>query len=140
MGSFDVVGGVIGRVRHGLDRAVTVGRRTVGRTVGRTVDRFVAEVRRQLDADGGAAERTPTAVRPVAPSPSPHAGPLPADVPSADELALPDYDHLPSAHVVAALADLEPDERDTIEAYELAGRHRRTILAKLDQLRAEEGR
>jgi hypothetical protein len=54
-------------------------------------------------------------------------------------LALADYDHLPASDIVALLDDLEPAERSTIEAYERAGRHRRTILGKLDQLRGEDG-
>ncbi len=53
----------------------------------------------------------------------------------ADELALPDYDHLPAAQIVAKLDALSVDERDLIEQYELAHRHRRTVLGKLDQLR-----
>ena len=48
---------------------------------------------------------------------------------------LPDYDHLPAAHVVAKLASLTRSERDAVEEYELANRHRRTILGKIDQLR-----
>jgi hypothetical protein len=55
---------------------------------------------------------------------------------SADELVLPDYDHLPASHVVAKLASLDQAERDAIERYETAHRHRRTILGKLDQLRS----
>lgn len=50
-------------------------------------------------------------------------------------LALADYDHLPASDIVSMLAGLEPRERDAIEAYELHGRHRRTILGKLAQLR-----
>jgi hypothetical protein len=52
-------------------------------------------------------------------------------------LVLPDYDHLPAAHVVAKLGSLEPFERDAIETYERAHRHRRTILNRLEQLRSE---
>jgi hypothetical protein len=53
----------------------------------------------------------------------------------ASTLALADYDHLPASDIVSMLAGLEPDERDAIEVYELQGRHRRTILGKLAQLR-----
>ncbi len=53
----------------------------------------------------------------------------------ASMLALADYDHLPASDIVSMLVGLEPDERDAIEAYELRGRHRRTILGKLAQLR-----
>jgi hypothetical protein len=55
---------------------------------------------------------------------------------SATELALPDYDHLPASQIVAMLADLDRPELDAIESYELAHRHRRTVLGKIDQLRA----
>jgi len=53
----------------------------------------------------------------------------------ADQLVLPDYEHLPAAHVVAKLASLTQRERDAVEEFERAHRHRRTILGKLDQLR-----
>ena len=55
-------------------------------------------------------------------------------IPDAADLALPDYEHLPDAHVVAKLAGLTAAERDDIEAFETAHRHRRTILGKLRQL------
>ena len=54
----------------------------------------------------------------------------------AADLALPDYDQLPAAHIVGKLVALTQSERDDIEAYEAAHRHRRTVLGKLDQLRA----
>jgi len=59
--------------------------------------------------------------------------------PSADALALSDYDHLSSAQIVSKLAGLDESELDAIEAYERAGRHRRTILGKIEQLRTAEG-
>lgn len=52
-----------------------------------------------------------------------------------EALALPDYDQLPAAHIVGKLHGLTQAERDSIELYETAGRHRRTVLGKLDQLR-----
>lgn len=73
---------------------------------------------------------------------SDRAAPVPTigvEVPSApdvDTLALSDYDHLSSAQIVAKLDGLDRPERDGIEAYERSGRHRRTILGKLDQLRS----
>jgi hypothetical protein len=54
-----------------------------------------------------------------------------------DQLVLPDYDHLPAAHVVAKLPSLTQRERNAIEEYEAANRHRRTILGKLEQLRSD---
>jgi hypothetical protein len=59
-----------------------------------------------------------------------------ADVPDVTTLALADYDHLSSAQIVGKLDGLDDAERDAIERYELAGRHRRTILGKLEQLRS----
>lgn len=58
--------------------------------------------------------------------------------PDQESLALPDYDQLPAAHVVAKLPGLSRTERDEIESYETNGRHRRTVLGKLGQLRADE--
>jgi len=58
-----------------------------------------------------------------------------AEAPERADLVLPDYDHLPAAHVVAKLVSLTPKERAAIEQYELAHRHRRTILGKIEQLR-----
>jgi len=57
------------------------------------------------------------------------------DVPDVETLALADYDHLSSAQIVGKLDGLDAAERKAIERYETAGRHRRTILGKLDQLR-----
>ncbi len=59
----------------------------------------------------------------------------PGDAPDVDTLALADYDHLSSAQIVAKLDGLDEPELVAIERYELAGRHRRTILGKLVQLR-----
>lgn len=57
--------------------------------------------------------------------------------PQLDTLALADYEHLSSAQIVAKLDGLDRAERDAIERYEHDGRHRRTVLGKLDQLRSE---
>jgi hypothetical protein len=53
-------------------------------------------------------------------------------------LALADYDHLSSAQIVGKLEGLDDVERGAIERYEIAGRHRRTILGKLEQLRSAQ--
>ena len=71
-----------------------------------------------------------------APLPSAVGATTPVDEPPApDALALSDYDHLSSAQIVSKLAGLDGSELDAIEAYERAGRHRRTILGKIEQLR-----
>lgn len=56
--------------------------------------------------------------------------------PDAEELALPDYDQLPASHIVSKLAGLTSDELEAIEDYEMAHRHRRTVLGKITQLKA----
>lgn len=58
------------------------------------------------------------------------------DLPMAETLALPDYDQLPAAHVIAKLPSLSQGEREAIERYETSNRHRRTVLGKLAQLRS----
>jgi hypothetical protein len=121
----EAVGGVIGRIRQEL---------TVARFVGKfAVDGAVARLRAATESPASPAvpvdDRVVADAEPLPPTSAPLAAP------PVDELALPDYDLLPAAHVIAALGDLEPDERAAIEAYERAGRHRRTILGKLDQLR-----
>ncbi len=60
------------------------------------------------------------------------------EVPDVTTLALTDYDHLSSAQIVGKLDGLDDAEREAIERYETAGRHRRTILGKLEQLRTAE--
>ena len=106
------------------------------------VDQGVRELRSRMDELVGGAGVSPPDVdapadaivparEPDDPGPQTH-----VDVAS---LALADYDHLPASDIVALLDDLDPSERTTIEAYERAGRHRRTILGKIDQLRGEVG-
>lgn len=54
----------------------------------------------------------------------------------ADELAIPDYDHLPALDIVGQLDRLSSDERAEVERYERAHRGRRTVLGKIAQLDA----
>lgn len=97
------------------------------------VDQGVRELRSRLD-DLATAAAPATEATPVESVPEPTTAQ--SDRPGVDTLALADYDHLPASDIVAKLEGLEPDERDAIERYELAGRCRRTVLGKLDQLRA----
>lgn len=112
---------------------------TLARMVGElAVAKLVADLR--VAIDDAATARAPSEAPDVVGERSPAAEPgghETGPVPDADDLALAGYDHLPAAHVVAKLAGLDRDERDAIEAYELAGRHRRTILGRLEQLRDE---
>lgn len=52
----------------------------------------------------------------------------------AADLAIPGYDSLAASQVVERLGSLAPSELDAVRRYELAGRHRRTILNRIDQL------
>lgn len=54
---------------------------------------------------------------------------------TADELPIDGYDALAARQVVARLADLFPEELDAIERYEVAHRHRQTVLHRIAQLR-----
>jgi hypothetical protein len=95
------------------------------------VDQGVRELRQRIESLAAPDERAEPIETPPASAPGAaidhHIDPT--------TLALADYDHLPASDIVSMLAGLEPDERDAIEAYELQGRHRRTILGKLAQLR-----
>jgi len=108
------------------------------------VDQGVREIRGRLSP----AETPVTAAVPSEPEPeiepsvedsaTSRVTPDDRDAPDVDTLALADYDHLSSAQIVAKLEGLDGPERAAIEHYELAGRHRRTILGKLEQLRPTE--
>ena len=56
--------------------------------------------------------------------------------PTADDLAIPDYDSLAASHVVSRLAGLRPSELADVQRYELQHRGRKTILGKIAQLQA----
>jgi hypothetical protein len=137
--ALSAVGLAIGAVRAGCT-AVRAGVDRFREEVERQVrdDRARSEARRagagRRDAPGrpSRAVRTAGSGASVSPStPAASSGVAPVD------LALPDYDHLPASQIVALLGDLDSAELDSIEAYERAHRHRRTVLGKLDQLRAE---
>jgi hypothetical protein len=52
------------------------------------------------------------------------------------DLPIPGYDSLSASQVVGRLAALTGEELDVVERYEAAHRSRRTILAKVAQLRS----
>ncbi len=95
------------------------------------VDQGVREVRQRIESLVASDER----VEPIETEPARDSVEAVDHHIASTTLALADYDHLPASDIVSMLAGLEPDERDAIEAYELQGRHRRTILGKLAQLR-----
>ena len=85
--------------------------------------------------------RTSTPDVPRTPSPAPASAPASSPsssgngpVPSASSLAIPAYDTLSASQVVQRLAGLSADELEAVRAYEAAGRGRKTILNKVDQL------
>jgi hypothetical protein len=130
---FDQVPVAIDRVRREIVLARFIGKLAV--------DQGIRELRARLEEASGtragsAPDPTPDEAPPLedAGPPDPHEGGDDIDV---TLLALADYDHLPASDVVSKLAGLEPDERGAIEAYELNGRRRRTILGKIEQLKSE---
>jgi len=56
--------------------------------------------------------------------------------PNAGDLAITDYDSLAASQVVSRLAGLSGDELESVRAYEIAHRGRKTILNKVAQLQA----
>jgi hypothetical protein len=88
-----------------------------------------------------------TATDTPTPTPTPTPESTPADVAasegsgaevslvSVDDLPIAGYDSLSASQVVGRLAALTVDELDAVESYETAHRSRRTILAKVAQLR-----
>lgn len=148
-GPFTLGARLVGQLPRVVDR--TRNDLVVARILGKmAVDQGGRELRRRLravtDGTGDDATSTPSAAEDVdalatvaAPAPpvatAPDEGEELVEAPDVSELALPDYDHLPAAHVVGKLAGLSDAERELIERYERAHRHRRTVLGKLDQLR-----
>lgn len=70
-------------------------------------------------------------IRPARP-----AAPVVVDAPVRPAEPFAGYDSLPAADVVAMLERLGHDELAAVAAYEAAGRGRRTVLSKIDQLTA----
>jgi hypothetical protein len=56
--------------------------------------------------------------------------------PNVGDLAITDYDSLAASQVVSRLAGLTGDELESVRAYEIAHRGRKTILNKVAQLQA----
>ncbi len=82
------------------------------------------------------------------PSPAPVREPVPGStplpttglLPVVESLAIPAYDTLAASQVVQRLSSLEPDELEAVRRYELGTRGRRTILHRVAQLSATDGR
>lgn len=91
--------------------------------------------------DASAADDGPTSVVEVPSVPPVEAAVHPSSdrVPLHDELPIAGYQSLAAIHVVERLGTLRPDELDAVRRFEVANRRRRTILAKIDQLRDAAG-
>ncbi|MEM9134385.1 MAG: hypothetical protein AAF962_12150 [Actinomycetota bacterium] len=69
-------------------------------------------------------EPTPVSAEPAAAAGGDEAPPLP----------IAGYDDLTARQIIALVDELTPSQRDRIRAHEVAGRNRKTVLAKLDRL------
>jgi hypothetical protein len=133
--------------------AVNEGRKEAGRRLeqaGETMNSLRA-VTDRLDGRGAPAASTtaaspaPAPAAPPAPAPAPVVTPPPAPgaptpppapAPPVDGLAIPGYDALSASQVVQRLAGLSGSELEDVRAYEAATRGRKTILHRVEQLRA----
>ena len=70
------------------------------------------------------------------PAPAPQLATSAGRGPSSGDLAIPGYDSLSASQVVQRLAGLSKDELEAVGAYESAHRARRTILTRVNQLKA----
>ncbi len=104
--------------------AVQMGRRQVEQTVGDLVSR------REAEPGAGAA--------PPASEPAPARGVTTALSPNgtmaSSALGIPGYDSLSASQVVHRLGGLLPAELEAVRQHEVAHRHRRTILNRVEQL------
>lgn len=81
----------------------------------------------------------PEARSPGNPAGTGEGGPLTGhEVPAVSSLAIPGFDTLSASQVVQRLAGLSGDELLAVRAYEGAGRGRRTVLHRVDQLLFEQ--
>lgn len=119
--------------------AVRKSTRATEERVARAQDQFKAVLRTVgiasdgSEASSNGAGRTPDAeADPVRPAPEASGAPGP----SADHLAIPDYDALSASQVVPRLESLTADELEAVRDYESATRGRKTILNKIAQLQS----
>jgi hypothetical protein len=149
--------GVALEVQRRLPELVRDGRRQAEQRV--VLARFIGKMavhvgRQELEKRMTALRQPPPSAATVVdatatdtPTPTPTPESTPADVAasegsgaevslvSVDDLPIAGYDSLSASQVVGRLAALTVDELDAVESYETAHRSRRTILAKVAQLR-----
>lgn len=102
-----------------------------GKLSGRRSDSTRADSARADSTRADSAQAPSSAAAPGSPQP-----PLDQPAPSAEQLAIPGYDSLSASQVVQRLAGLSRDELEAVGAYESAHRARRTILTRVNQLKA----
>jgi hypothetical protein len=95
----------------------------VVRQAGVEVERRIATRRAAPPAPAPVLVATLTEVEPDGPAPR------------VEALPIEGYDSLPASHVLALLDGLPASELDAVAAYERSHRRRRTVLARIDQLR-----
>ncbi len=129
--------------QQGVDAAVT--------DLAAALARCITEVGQRVGlAPDDVAEAAPGEAAPAEAAPGEGAAPEPeaaaaatpaaaseAAVPDADTLPIAGYAELKAREIVGLLSELDPDELETIRAFEAANRHRKTVLAKIDGLLAE---
>lgn len=129
------------------------GQVTVARMVGelavrqgqRQADKFVDRLRQSQARPADEGTRSGAAPSPApekgeggaAPRPSRPSKPAPA-TPGSSALAIPGYDTLSASQVLPRLEGLSPEELVAVRGYEEATRSRKTILSRIDQLRARQ--
>lgn len=112
--------------------AVAQGQQQIQRDI---IDRFKG-AEPDTEAEAGPAPRVEA--HPAAPIAEPTAGASGNGRGRADTsgLPIPDYDELSASQVVARLSGLNPAELDSVRAYEVSQRRRKTILTRIEQLTA----
>lgn len=136
--------GGIGVARDVAGSGIGVARDMAGSALAQLLAMRAAE-RRTADpgaGDPGAANGEPDPARatptpapaPSAPASAATASAAAPDVPTVDELPIPDYDELSASQVVERLEGLDRESLDAIRRYESEHRGRNTILGKIAQL------
>lgn len=134
----------LGRARMELSNARFIGRMVVSQGEARLRESLERDGRSEADtasvpatSDGGvSAMETDADPAPEVRTCADIDAAEPAATESADELAIPDYDHLPAIDIIGQLDALSAAERDEIDAYERSHRRRRTVLGRIEQLRS----
>lgn len=114
--------------------AVQMGRQQVEQTVGGMLHHEPsASPTHAPSGPADAVEEVPVGP-PAAPTPGSTTALSSNGTMGSDALGIPGYDSLSASQVVQRLGGLSPAELDAVRAHELAHRHRRTILNRVDQL------